>query len=142
MSISYGAIAGLIAAGAFVLLVLFAIPVLVKLNKSLKAVKATTEKANQTLDDLTAGMNEVVKNSNDLLVKSNDLLADLNQKAKDLNPVVTAAAEVSQTVSDLNKSSRKLVKRISHFSWAPKTGFLSTMLLGAFSRRLRRKGKE
>ncbi|MCI1290622.1 MAG: DUF948 domain-containing protein [Lactobacillus sp.] len=142
MSISYGAIAGLVAAGAFLLLVLFAIPVLIRLSKSLKAVQATTDKANKTLDDLTAGMNEIVKNSNDILSKTNDLLADVNHKSQTLDPVVETAVELSETVSDLNKSSRKLVKRVSEFSWTPKTGLLSTLVLSAFSRRLRKKGKE
>lgn len=139
MNMSYGALAGLIAAGALVVLVLFALPVLVRLAKNLRNLEETTKQTQETMTKVNDSVDELLKSSQQILEQTNELLADINTKAKNLDPVVDAAADLGQSVSDINASARKLTAKIAK---TPRPSFLSTLLVSAFSRRLRRKGRD
>ena len=53
MSISYSALAGLTAAVAFLILVLFTLPLIVRATKTMKKVDSTMDSVNIAVDDLT-----------------------------------------------------------------------------------------
>jgi uncharacterized protein YoxC len=139
MNLSYGALAGLIAAGALVVLVLFALPVLVRLGRNLKNLEETTKQTQETMTKVNESVDELLKSSQQILEQTNELMADVNAKAKDLAPVVDAAADLGKSVSDINASARKMASKVAK---APRPSFLSTLLVSAFSRRLRRKGRD
>jgi uncharacterized protein YoxC len=67
-------------------------------------------------------------------------MTDVNGKIKTLDPVVKAAADLGESVSELNDSSKKIAKRFSsnHFSRA---GIVSSVAATAFARRRRRRGE-
>ena len=141
MFISYGAIAGLIAAVAFLIFVCFMIPVLVRTAKTLKEVNATMKTTNESIAELTTDVAGLMRQSSDLLDKTNDLLADVNDKMKTVEPVVQAAADLGESVSEINASSKKMAKRFGglHFG---RTGLIASALTTVMARRKRRKGEE
>jgi uncharacterized protein YoxC len=47
-----------------------------------------------------------------LLVKGNHLLNDINGKVETIDPLFTAVADLSQSVSDLNTTSRNLAGKV------------------------------
>lgn len=89
---------------------------------------------------MTEDMDSLMDQTNDLLDKTNDLMVDINGKMKTLDPVVQAAADLGESVSELNDSSKKIAKRFSnnHFSHA---GLVSSIAATAFARRKRRRGE-
>ena len=141
MTFSYGALAGLIAAGAFLLLVLCMIPLLVHSSKGLKEASKTIENANDILIKLGHNSEELMQQSQDLMDKTNTLLADINDKMKTVQPVVKAAADLGESVSKLNASSQRAVKRFSARR-ASRAGLLSTFLATVLARRKRRRGED
>jgi uncharacterized protein YoxC len=140
MTFSYGALAALIAAAAFLILVLFMIPMLVRTAKTLKTANKTIETANESLSKISADTEDLMKQTNELLAKTNDLMDDVNGKLKTIDPVVQAAADLGTSVSKLNDSSQRAVKRFS--SWhSSKTGLVSAALATLLARRKRRRGE-
>ncbi|WP_439644582.1 DUF948 domain-containing protein [Amylolactobacillus amylophilus] len=129
MDISLGALAGLIAAVAFLILVLFLIPVLVRTAKTMKEVSRTVATTNKTVEQVTNNVDALSQQVEGLLVKSNTLLNDVNGKVQTLDPVFVAAADLGQSVSDINTSSKNIVHRVSGFSGtATKAGVAGTIL--------------
>ena len=51
-----------------------------------------------------------------LLVKGNHLLNDINGKVETIDPLFTAVADLSQSVSDLNTTSRNLAGKVGGVS--------------------------
>ena len=49
-----------------------------------------------------------------LLVKSNELLTDVNQKVATIDPLFTAVADLSESVSELNTSSKHLITKVGN----------------------------
>ncbi|WEV43291.1 DUF948 domain-containing protein [Lactobacillus sp. ESL0684] len=141
MEISYGALAGLIAAVALLILVLFAIPVLVRMAKTTKQINETIATTNDSIQQLTKDVNVILDQTNDLLDKTNVLLADVNVKVKTLDPVFQAVADVGTSMSDVNASSRKLAKKFSN-NHAKRSGVISSAVTSMFARRKRRQGRE
>ena len=47
-----------------------------------------------------------------LLVKSNELLLDINGKVETIDPLFTAIADLSESVSELNTSSKNIVTKV------------------------------
>ena len=109
---SGGEIAALIAAIAFLLLVVFLISTLLKVNKALASVNETVAQTTKTLDVVTGDVDVLTQQVEALLVKSNTLLDDVNGKVADTDPLFKAIGELGETVSDLNSSSRHLVASV------------------------------
>ncbi|MBA1394353.1 DUF948 domain-containing protein [Lactobacillus sp. XV13L] len=141
MEISYGALAGLIAAVALLILVLFTIPVLVRVAQATKEADKTIESANESIQQIAKDVDELLHQSSDLLDKTNVLMADVNVKMSTLEPVVQAAADLGESVSDVNASSRKMAKRVSSFH-LKRGSVMSSALAAMFARRKRRKGED
>ena len=89
---------------------------------------------------ISEDMDGLMDQTSDLLDKTNDLMTDVNGKMKTLDPVVKAAADLGESVSELNDSSKKIAKRFSsnHLS---RTGLISSIAATAFARRKRRRGE-
>lgn len=47
-----------------------------------------------------------------LLVKSNELLLDINGKVATIDPLFTAVADLSESVSELNHSSKNIATKV------------------------------
>lgn len=124
-------IAGLIAAGAFVVLVIFLSIVLVRVNKVMKNVQKTVDSVDQSVQSVTKDVNALSGEVEELLTKSNSLLADINQKVVTLDPVFKAMGEVGTSVSDLNQSSRQLANRITSVGGNLAKARLSTRILSS-----------
>ena len=61
--------------------------------------------------------------------KANTLLDDVNGKVATIDPLFTAVADLSESVSDINASSRKLVTRLNRGSTKRKTTSASAVVL-------------
>ena len=84
-----------------------------------------------------------MKQSEDLLEKSNALLADVNGKVTELEPVVKAAADLGESLSDINSSSRRMVERFSGMGIrGAGIGIFSSLVSRMFARRKRRRGED
>ena len=141
MKFSYGALAGLIAAIAFLILVLFTIPVLIRAANATKEADKTIQSANESIQQVAKDVDELLHQTGDLLDKTNVLLADVNVKMKTIDPVVQAAADLGESVSDVNTSTRKMAKRFNNFHWK-RNGLVSSALASVFARHKRRKGED
>ncbi|WP_261806689.1 DUF948 domain-containing protein [Lapidilactobacillus luobeiensis] len=111
---SGGEIAGLIAAGAFLILVIFTAVFLNRLSKVMKNVEKTVDSVDQSLKTVTKDVNTLSSEVEGLLVKSNTLLGDVNQKVATMDPVFQAMGDLGESVSDLNAASRQLVVKITN----------------------------
>ena len=105
MTITFGQIAGLIAALAFLILVVFICTVL-------KHLVTTVKEMNNSIQILTKDANSIAGNVDELLVKTNVLMEDVNYNAIELDPLFRTAAELSESVSDLNVASRSMADKV------------------------------
>ncbi len=144
MDLTYGELAGLIAAGALAILVIFTIPVLIRAARVAKKAEETIKITNGSIEKISKEVDQLLDQSSDLLDKTNVLMADVNVKMETLDPVVQAAADLGVSVSDVNASSRKMAKRMNNFHLKGNSGILSSILSLLFARRKRRsrKGKD
>lgn len=99
-----GELAGLIAAIAFVVLVIFACISLSRVSKVLK-------ETNYSIKILSNDVDTLSKETEKLLVNTNSLLENLNQKTNELDPAVKAVADVGQSVSNVNEALNNFVER-------------------------------
>lgn len=102
-----GEIAALIAAIAFLILVIW---IGWFLSKAVKSLNNTVDQ----LSKLTADADSLSKELEDVLGNTNQLLSDVNDKAEKLDPAIQAVADVGQSVSDVNNASRQLVEKINN----------------------------
>ena len=103
-----GAIAGMIAAVAFAVLVIFLCLNLSKLSKVMDELKTTVQRVNKTLDIVTKDVDNLSVEVEGLLNKANTLVDDVNGKVSKTDPLFTAIGDLGVTVSDLNDSTRQL----------------------------------
>ncbi|SPS07698.1 DUF948 domain-containing protein [Latilactobacillus sakei] len=108
-----GQIAALIAAGAFAVLVVFLIVMLLKVTKVLTRVSETVTEANKSVTTITNDVDVLSRQVEGLLNKTNVLLDDVNGKVADLDPVFRAAGELGESVSSLNAASRGLTEKVT-----------------------------
>ncbi|KRL61011.1 DUF948 domain-containing protein [Latilactobacillus fuchuensis] len=108
-----GQIAALIAAGAFAVLVVFLIVMLLKITKVLTQVTQTVAEANKSVTVITEDVDILAKEVEGLLNKANVLLDDVNGKVANLDPVFKAAGDLGESVADLNAASRNLTTKVS-----------------------------
>ena len=91
MAITFGQIAGLIAAIAFAVLVVFMCRVLAHLVQTVKEM-------NKTVDLLTQDVDKLANNVDRIMDKTNTLMEDVNSKSKKLDPLFQTAAELSEAL--------------------------------------------
>lgn len=101
-----GQVAGLIAAIAFLILVLFIGYFLVRLSTTLK-------ETNRSINVLTNDADALSKEVEVILSNANELLEDVNQKSATIDPAFQAVADLGTSVSDLNSATRKVTDRFS-----------------------------
>ena len=117
-----GNIALLIIAIAFAVLVVFLVIVLHKVSK-------VVEEANRTLKLVSSDVDVLLHQADGIMAKANTLLDDVNGKVATIEPLFTAVADLSESVSDINASSRKLVTRLNRGSTKRKTTSASAVVL-------------
>lgn len=105
---SIGEIAGIIAALAFAVLVIFICVNLSKLAKVMTDLKETVKRVNTTLDVVTKDVDNLSVEVEGLLNKANSLVDDVNGKLGKTDPLFTAIGDLGVTVSDLNDSTKNL----------------------------------
>lgn len=117
-----GNIALLIIAIAFAVLVGFLVIVLHKVSK-------VVEEANRTVKLVSSDVDVLLHQADGIMTKANTLLDDVNGKVATIDPLFTAVADLSESVSDINASSRKLVTRLNRGSTKRKTTSASAVVL-------------
>ena len=117
-----GNIALLIIAIAFAVLVDFLVIVLHKVSK-------VVEEANRTVKLVSSDVDVLLHQADGIMAKANTLLDDVNGKVATIDPLFTAVADLSESVSDINASSRKLVTRLNRGSTKRKTTSASAVVL-------------
>lgn len=110
---TWGEIAGLIAAIAFAVLVVYIVLLLRQLTKTISEVTKTVDEANETIAILRKDVDGLSVEAQGLLNKSNVLLDDVNGKVAKIDPLFTAIGDIGITVSDVNDSTRNLVLSIT-----------------------------
>lgn len=120
-----GEVAALIAAIAFLILVIWIGWFLTK------TVKSLNQTVNQ-LSKLTDDADNLSKELEDVLGNTNQLLADVNGKAEKLDPAIQAVADVGQSVSDVNNASRQFVKKMTNKSSSRSSKMISNLGKVAF----------
>lgn len=121
MILTFGQLAGLIAAGAFAVLVIVICIVL-------KHVVKTLEETTKSITTLTEDVNGIAGEVEELVSKTNVLMDDINSKSEKLDPLFDTMAELSESVSDLNTASRNVVEKVSD---SAKSATQATMLFKA-----------
>lgn len=101
-------IAALIAACAFLALVIF---VIVKVSPILSRLNKTVDYVNDSLEIITKDVDSLSIEVEGLLNKANVLVDDVNGKLKKTDPLFQAAGELGVTISDVNTSSRSLATK-------------------------------
>lgn len=120
-----GEVAALIAAIAFLILVIWIGWFLTK------TVKSLNQTVNQ-LSKLTDDADNLSKELEDVLGNTNQLLADVNGKAEKLDPAIQAVADVGQSVSDVNNASRQFVEKMTNKSSSRSSKMISNLGKVAF----------
>lgn len=108
-----GEISGLIAALAFVALVVFLIINLRKTASVFEEIEKTVGEVNETIAMVNKNVNNISDEVEGLLNKANDLVADINQKVEKTDPLFTAIGDIGTSVSDVNDSCRNLVESLA-----------------------------
>lgn len=125
-----GELAGIIAALAFVVLVIFICLNLSKLSQILKDVNETVTKLNTTIDVVTKDVDNLSIEVEGLLNKANTLVDDVNGKLSKTDPLFVAIGDLGTSVSDLNDSTKNmtsnLVKGVGRRKKSPIEKFVST----------------
>ena len=131
-----GQLAGLIAALALVVLVIFIAWFLVKVAGAIRDAITSVEQLTKDVDTLSGELNEILKNSN-------SLLEDINKKAVQVDPAVQAIADLGQIVSDVNQASRSLVENLASRREKRRNSFMKSAAqaaaMGVVSRVFKRK---
>lgn len=110
---SGGEIAALVAAGAFVVLVIFIVRLLLQVGKTVEKAEITVKEINQTIQIVTRDVDILAREVEGLLVKSNELMGKVNEKVETIDPLFEAVADLSTSVSDLNASGRQMATRFT-----------------------------
>ncbi|UUX34375.1 DUF948 domain-containing protein [Fundicoccus culcitae] len=107
-----GGIAGLIAALAFAVLVVFICLNLSKLSKIMEEIQKTVQHLNSTIDVVTKDVDNLSIEVEGLLNKANTLVDDVNGKLGKTDPLFTAIGDLGVTVSDLNESTKGMANNL------------------------------
>lgn len=107
-----GELAGLIAALAFAVLVVFVCINLFNLSKILKDFNDTVSRINTTINVLTKDVDNLSIEVEGLLNKANTLVDDVNGKLSKTDPLFVAIGDLGITVSDLNESTKQMTSNL------------------------------
>lgn len=140
MHMSWGEIAGLIAAIAFAALVIFLILAIRKATVILGEVSKIAEEANKSIAVITKDVDHLSIEVEGLLNKTNTLVDDLNGKISKTDPLFTAIGDLGVTVSSVNQSTRNLASSITGKATKKKDSTVSK--LGRTATTLNRRRKE
>lgn len=113
MHMSWGEIAGLIAAIAFAALAVFLILAIRKATVILDEVSKIAEEANKSIAVITKDVDHLSIEVEGLLNKTNTLVDDLNGKISKTDPLFTAIGDLGVTVSDVNQSTRNMATSLT-----------------------------
>jgi uncharacterized protein YoxC len=95
----------------------------------LHKVSKVVEEANRTVKLVSSDVDVLLHQADGIMTKANTLLDDVNGKVATIDPLFTAVADLSESVSDINASSRKLVTRLNRGSTKRKTTSASAVVL-------------
>lgn len=101
-----GQIAALIAALAFLLLVVFLGVFLLRATKSLGVI--------------TGDVDQISREVEEILANANELLTDVNGKVKTIDPAFKAVGDLGESVSSLNQATRNLTTQMGGFGTGSK----------------------
>ncbi|MFV0556823.1 MAG: DUF948 domain-containing protein [Lactovum sp.] len=73
----------------------------------------TMGSVNKTVKVMTADIDVLLHQTDHLMAKANTLLEDVNGKVATIDPLFTAVADLSESVSAVNDSSRNFVSKFS-----------------------------
>ena len=111
-----GEIAELIAAGAFAVLVIGIVVVLLKVSKVVGKLDTTVDEANKSLSIITKDADHLLVEVEGLLNKSNTTLDDVNGKLMLTDPLFKAVGDLGHSVSNLNNSASNLTNQVTSFT--------------------------
>ncbi|NVY97129.1 DUF948 domain-containing protein [Lactobacillus sp. DCY120] len=94
-----GQIAGLIAALAFVALVVFLVRLLFQLEKIVLKLQTTVEETNHTIATLTADLDQIAHQGDNTISKTNELMDDINGKVGKLDPFFQALENLGNSLA-------------------------------------------
>lgn len=141
VTMSGGEVAAIIAAIAFVVLVAFCVPILIKASKTMNQLAKTIDETNRTINVVTKDVEVLTDQVEGLLVKSNELLADVTKKVETIDPLFEAIADLSVTVSDLNYSSRNMATKVGGIGRNAAKATVASKLAGSALHFMRNKKK-
>ena len=95
----------------------------------LHKVSKVVEEANRTVKLVSSDVDVLLHQADGIMPKAHPLLDDVNGKVATIDPLFTAVADLSESVSDINASSRKLVTRLNRGSTKRKTTSASAVVL-------------
>ncbi|MFC6322958.1 DUF948 domain-containing protein [Companilactobacillus baiquanensis] len=95
-----GQIAGLIAAVAFVALVVYLAMTLIQTAKLLKELQSTMQETTKMVEVLSKNTDELMQQSSQLVDKTNTLMDDVNGKAEKLNPLFDTVENLGQKAAN------------------------------------------
>jgi len=78
---------------------------LVKMNKTLGEF-------NKSMKTMTSDIDVISHQAENIMANANELIEDGNQKVATIDPVFQAAADLGESVSDLNTATRNLTERV------------------------------
>lgn len=133
-----GQIAALIAAIAFLILVVW---IGWFLSKTAKNLNETVKSLSKIADDA----DQLSRELDDILHNTNELLDDINEKSAALDPAVKAIGDLGQSVSDVNDASRQFVDKLhnsAHRSSSRLTSGLGKVALMGLASRWGHKSKK
>ncbi|MCL0318777.1 DUF948 domain-containing protein [Apilactobacillus xinyiensis] len=99
-----GEVAALLAALAFIVLVIFLCMFIKKLIRNL-------EEMERTINSISSDVDMLSKQAENVLASSNTLIKDIDDKLNTINPVFDAAAEVGQSVSEFNTATHDFTSK-------------------------------
>lgn len=119
-----GNIALLIIAIAFAVLVLFIVIVLVKVTKTLS-------ETNRTIKLVSSDVDVLLHQADSLMGKANVLLDDVNGKVATIDPLFTAVADLSESISAVNNTTRGAVDKFTRKGKSSRTVSAVSAVAGA-----------
>lgn len=111
---TWGGAAAIIAAIAFLILVIFIVLFIRSLTKTIDSVTETVDEVTKTLAILKKDVDGLSLEAQGLLNKSNTLLDDVNYKVAKIDPLFTAVGDVGLSLSEVNGATRDLVLNITN----------------------------
>jgi len=72
----------------------------------------TLGELNHSMKTMTSDVDVISHQAENIMANANELLEDVNKKVATIDPVFQAAADLGESVSDLNTATRNLTERV------------------------------